>query len=588
MMGATIDLDVTSDEELSADGRRGSRVRIRAVSRPLAVFLLYLVVTAAFFRGWLPHLGSQLIGPPEDNMQDFWNTWYVAIAQHPSGFFYTNLIRFPEGTSLIYHSFAYPQVAAIALVVKLFGLGTGALILLQNVSLLLSFSLAGTGAFYLARHFVPRVVGPLAGGFIFAFNPWHVEQVMHHAHASQIEFIPFFVLAYLVTLERRSAILLVATVMLFALCALSSWYYLFYCACFVAFQMVDEAVRDRRMPRGWQLSTPLVTVGGVLVLLGPLLVPMVKAALHGSVTYESGGNTFVADLLAYGAFPPFHVLGPLATPIYERLYRTHTDEWESVVYLGVMSVGLLGWWALRLRPQDRRLAIYVASGMALFCVLATGNWLHVSGHSTLPMPDDVLWHLPFFKNVRTPSRAIIFVYLFMSIGVACAVERLSVGQRIHGKGRQVLVVGAVLALVVLDFLPWRRLPTTPYVCSSGLAVIRDDREQGFGVLDLPSGKPADYRASNFYMFQATCHGRPIAQGNTSRNMVVSLRDRLETVDFEAQRQQLMAAKIKYIVLNHAPMGIARAWDPKDGDETGYSRTYATVYSGRDLTILRVY
>lgn len=570
----------------AASGHEESRVG--AVSRAPAVFLLYSVITAAFFHGWLPRLGSQLIGPPEDNMQDFWNTWYVAIAHHASGFFYTNLIRFPEGTPLVYHSFAYPQVATVALIVKVFGLGTAALTPLQNVSLLLSFPLAGVGAFYLTRHFVPRLIGALAGGFIFAFNPWHIEQVMHHAHASQIEFIPFFVLAYLVTVERQRLLLLFATVVLFALCALSSWYYLAYCGYFVAFHTIYVAVRDRRVPRGWQLAAPVITVGSVLVLLAPWLVPMVTAGLRGSVHYESGGNTFVADLAAYGAFPPFHMLGRLAAPIYERLYRTHTDEWESVVYLGFASVILLAWWGLRLRLEDRKLAIYVASGMALYCILATGNRLHVLGHSTLPMPDAVLWRLPFFKNIRTPSRAIVFVYLFMSIGVASAVARLSAGQGIARKAGRAFLVGSVLALMMLDFFPWQPLPTTPYVCSPGLALIRDDPEPGFGVLDLPSGKPEIYRASNFYMFQATCHGRPIAQGNTSRNMVASLRDRLETADFEAQRRQLTAAKIKYIVLNHASMGVPREWDPLDGDESGYSTTYATVYAGRDLTILRVY
>jgi hypothetical protein len=587
-VSAQPDLDIPSGQAPPDDAHWEVRAHIGAVSRALGAFLLYSVITAAFFRGWLPHLGSQLIGPPEDNMQDFWNSWYVAFAPHPHGFFYTELLRFPEGTSLVYQSFAYPQVAAIALLVKLLGLGPGALMPLQNISLLLSFPLAGVGAFYLVRHFVRGSVGALAGGFVFAFNPSHVEQAMHHAHVSQIEFIPFFVLTYLLTLERRRVALLVVTVVLFALCALSCWYYLFYCGYFVAFHTVYVAVRDRQMPRGWQLATPLVVSCGVVVLLAPWLVPMVMQGLRNSAVYPWGSNTYVADLFAFSAFPPFHLLGAFAKPVYDRLYRSYTNEWESVVYLGVASMVLLAWWILNRRQQDRRLAIYVVSGMTLFCVLAMGNSLHVLGRSTLPMPDIVLAHVPFFKNVRTPSRAIVFVYLFMSIGVARAIARLAVDEGVHRGAQRILVVGGVCALLALDFFPARRLPTTPYVCSPGLAVIRDDPERGFGVLDLPSGKPADLLASSFYMFQATCYGRPIAQGNTSRNMVVSLRDRLETADLQAQRQQLTTAKIKYIVLNHAPMSIPRTWDPQDGDEPGYARSYVTVYAGRDVTVLRVY
>jgi hypothetical protein len=59
--------------------------------------------------------------------------------------------------------------------------------------------------------------------------------------------------------------------------------------------------------------------------------------------------------------------------------------------------------------------------------------------------------------------------------------------------------------------------------------------------------------------QAACHSRPIAKGNISRNMVVSLRDHLEIRDLQAQRHQLSAAKVKYIVINRNNMGLLFHW-----------------------------
>jgi hypothetical protein len=41
-------------------------------------FILYALVTLVCFRTLLPHLNSALLGPPEDNLQDFWNSWYAA------------------------------------------------------------------------------------------------------------------------------------------------------------------------------------------------------------------------------------------------------------------------------------------------------------------------------------------------------------------------------------------------------------------------------------------------------------------------------------------------------------------------------
>jgi hypothetical protein len=91
------------------------------------------------------------------------------------------------------------------------------------------------------------------------------------------------------------------------------------------------------------------------------------------------------------------------------------------------------------------------------------------------------------------------------------------------------------------------------------------------------------------MLQQACHGRPIVQGETSRNVVVTLRDRLETQNLQAQRHQLAAAKIKYIVISApAPTEDLFSWRPVDGQQADYSRNYPIVYSGPELTILRVY
>src|SRR5262249_27030378 len=140
-------------------GRPRANNHVESLALFLTVLLLFTMATAIFFWQWIPHLNSALIGPSEDNQQDFWNTWYAAVARNPNNFFFTNLIRFPEGTPLYYHSFAYPKVFAIALLSKVVGTHTPSLTLIQNLSLLISFPLAGTGAFYLVRHLTASTAG---------------------------------------------------------------------------------------------------------------------------------------------------------------------------------------------------------------------------------------------------------------------------------------------------------------------------------------------------------------------------------------------------------------------------------------------
>lgn len=543
--------------------------------------MLFTVATTIFFWQWMPYLNSALIGPPEDNLQDFWSAWYTAVAGNPDHFFFTDLIRFPEGTPLYYHDFVYPKVFAIALLSKVFGDNTTSLILLQNLSLLISFPLAGAGAFYLVRYLTANTAGALLGGFLFSFNPSHVEQVMHHAGIASIEFIPFFVLTYLLTIERKSLLFLLLAILLYALNSLSSWYYLFYIAYFIAFHTLYVAIRDHALPRGWQLLAPVACLTGVIVALSPMLVPMVSAAMGNASVYAGGGDIYVADLLAYPAFPRFHLLAPLADGIYRRLSG---NEWEGTVYLGFINIAVLACLCLVVRHKDARLLTYVLCGMAAFCIFASGDSLHVLGHSTIPMPDAALSYLPFFRNLRTPSRAIVFVYMFLAIGIGLATA-------VAWRHRQLPIarwgMAGVAALIVLDFFPVHRLAMTPVVCSSGLAVISDDPEKGFGVLDLPAG--SGFVEGHFYMLQQVCHSRPIAQGNTSRDVVVSLRDRLESRDLQVQRRQLATAKIKYIIIHrHNNMGLLFPWHSDDGPTDQYPLTYPTVYDDPDLTILKVY
>jgi hypothetical protein len=451
------------------------------------------------------------------------------------------------------------------------------LLFLQNISLLISFPLAGVGAFYLIRHLTQNEAGALLGGFVFAFNPSHVAHVMHHIGISSIEFIPFFVLSYLVAIERKSILWMAAASGFYVLSALSCWYYLFYIAYFMAFHTVYMFIRDRTFLRGWDLLTPLVCLLSALISLSPLLVPMARTAMGPVSVYVGGSNFFVADVLGYVVFPPVHLLGDFTKNV-NSLFTG--DPWEATVYLGLVNILILTWLCFCAKQKDRELLTYVLCGMAVFCVLASGAFLHVLGIRTIPMPGALLAVLPVVDNLRAPSRLIVFVYLFLAIGIGHAAS-LVWRRRYRVSIRWGLF--AVAALIMLDFYPLH-LAITPVSCSPGLALIRDDAEPDFGVLNLPGGRIE----SDAYMLQQTCHGRPIVQGETSRDMVVTLRDHLEIHDLQIQRHQLAAAKVKYIIIFPLTEGLFWWHWQKDGQWADYYRTYPTIYNGPDLTVLRVY
>jgi hypothetical protein len=550
--------------------------------RILAVLGGFTLLTAIFFWPVLARLQSVLVGPPEDNMQDFWNSWHAAMASGWRDFVFTTQIHFPEGTPLAYHSFAYPQVFAVAMLSKALGADFATLVALQNLTLLASFPLAAAGTFYLARHLLGEVEGrdiaAAVAGFIFAFNPWHVAQVMHHAHVATIQFLPLFVLFYLLALKRRSFRWLAGAAAMQALSALSCWYFFFYTVYFMAFHLLYLRVRDRKWPWGWNFTAPALCAAGAALLLSPWLVPMAVSGLNQTLYYV-GSNMFVADLFAYVAFPPTHLLARFGSGVYARITG---NAWEGTVYLGLANLAVLigAFWMARKAPDDRRLLSYGLDGMIFFAAIASGEALHVNGHvvTMLHMPSIVLSKLPFFANVRTPARAMVFVYLFLGLALAQATV---MAWRYRGAtARSAMGVAAVLML--LDFAP-AHIAVTPAACPAALATITRDPEQGFGVLDLPGG----YGNGNAYMMLSACHGRAIVRGETSRQMHATLKDRLKTDNLVAQKRQLTAARVKYIVL-HKPEGEMFNWNRTDGTWRDYPHVYRSRQDGPDMTVLQVY
>lgn len=560
--------------------RASSKTEENAVLRRIGVLLTilagYTALTILFFWQVLPHLSTALLGPLEDNLNDFWNSWY-ALQKHPSGFFYTNLIRYPEGAALYYHSFAYPQILTVWALSKIFGTSLPALIQLQNLTILASFPLAGAGAFYLCRYLGAGTIGSFAGGFVFAFSPWHIAQSMHHMLGAGTEFLPCFALCYLQALDRKSYRWLAGAALFLVLSALSCWYYLFYGFYFLAFHILYLRVHHHAWPRGWNLIAPALCLAATGLILLPLILPMI-ASSAGHNAYQAGSNVFVADLLGYTTFPPTHLFSGAGADIFKSFTG---NFWEGTVYLGLVNLAVVAWGFWKAREGDRRVLWYGLGGMVFFAVLASGDALHWMGN-TLPvhLPGIVLSKLPFFANIRTPARAIVFVYLFMGVGVAVAITAALKAKRAILAS---VLLAPVLMLGLLDFYP-AHLETTAMSCSPALTALSRDRDRNFGVLDLPYG----YAEANFYMAQQACHGRPIAQGIIARQMSPTLADHLNVRDMTAQQRTLKAAQIKYILLHH-PQGTLFSWLPRyDGRPEVLRQFYPVVADGPDLTILRVY
>ena len=71
---------VHADADFAAKNAVQAIERGEFVTRCATIFLLFLLITLIFFWPAFAHLDRALVGPPEDNIQDFWDTWYAFVA----------------------------------------------------------------------------------------------------------------------------------------------------------------------------------------------------------------------------------------------------------------------------------------------------------------------------------------------------------------------------------------------------------------------------------------------------------------------------------------------------------------------------
>lgn len=496
---------------------------------------IYLLLTIVYFAPYLSRLGTMLIGPPEDNMQSYWNLWYgwEVFRGHYDSLFQCNIIAYPEGTSLLYHSLSYYNLGLSLLLRQI-----GGLTLAYNLLVMHTFVLAGLGAFLLGRYLLRDDYLALLVGLIFAFNPFHYVQALHHYNIVSLQFVPFFVLFYIRAVREHKIKYTLLAALFLILNALCSWIYLILGFYFIVLSYGYLALRRRSIFLWDVIGRTAVVVGLTGVALSYLLVPMVIAALEHRSVYQEGHDVYVADLAGFILPTASQWLGH-AKPIRALTELFTGNQWESAVYLGLsLIVIVLATIRRSIAESSRYLLMALAS-----LVLSMGEMLHVLGwRAPIFLPYRVLSQLPFLSNMRVPARHVVYAFLFLAIVAAIGLQHLC---RSHGWNlRAKLCLLALSALIVMDFYPFYNAQMTPLTLPPAYTAIK---QHGEGVIfDLPNSVLND---SNYPLFYQTMHGMPMVACKISRKLEPTLGDSLGKEDVDTQLKQLVDDQIRYIVIH---------------------------------------
>ncbi len=492
--------------------------------------------------------------------------------------YHTDLLYYPDGVNLYFHTLVL-SAGLIGIPLQLLGLN---LLATYNLILLSTYVLAGYGTFLLCCHLTGKTWASFVGGLVFAFAPYHSAHLFGHMNLASLQWIPFYVLFLLKTLDGREAesddqqgarpnrvfairipsgrlkYAIVAGALL-ALNAYTEWTYAIFMVLLtgllVAWKVLVPSERRGLYERGTNLAdaATLVAVIGVvfLIITAPIFFPTLAEASQGYAQQPPEETLFYsADLV--NAFLPSELhpwWGPAIAQEVQKIppYLPLKNPSERVLFLGYSVLALAAWGLWRLR-RDRRVLFWSMTAFMAW-VLSLGPVLQVLGKRQftafgveVPLPYLLLYKLPLFSIMRTPARLTVLVMLALAILVAFSLAPLLASRKTSDRddtasaevltaqstkwwpvGRQAVIALAVPVLILFEFMPV--FPMVPPGWNVPIYTKIASEPGNFALLELP------IRPFSDYMAYQTVHGKPIIGGYLSRQPPYPLLDENAAVHY---------------------------------------------------------
>jgi hypothetical protein len=461
-------------------------------------------------------LNSVLAGfPARDGWQYAWWLWFAKrLLLSGRGLADLHLLNHPVGLQHPYQwSLAYLSLVAVPLESLFSPAAT------FNLMVLTSFVLSGLAAYHLCRVLTGSHWAAVAGGAIFAFAPNRLGHAMAGWLPQMTVYVyPWYALLLIRTLRRPT---LRRSIGLGVLAGIGATVYVMHIAYFLmplTLVIVGaELIRKRgaffEKPRPHHLGLALV----IAILIGlPPLLPLVVARFQDSVSYLSttGVVGHSTDLLALFSPSPYH---PILPSFAQSVFLDREALRAGSAYLGVLPSLLGGWGLLRSRPRPWRWGV-LALGAAL---LSLGPILVVDGEPVQYAADDfrgyillpyaLVRQVPLLDWGRTPGRLNAVGMLGLGVLAAYGMSNL-LSSLDTSAWRRRLVSGAVIALILFEFLPLWPFPIGDARIPPVIQHIAGQPGDG-GLLHIPmSRRRVNHRA----LFFQTAVDRPIVGGEVLR------------------------------------------------------------------------
>ncbi len=492
------------------------------------VSLAYLLMTLVMF--WPVTLGfGSTVVHSGDAYQSMWNLWwsgYSTFTLH-TNLYFTSLLYHPIGANLVVQDLM-PLAGIIGAPLQLLGLAAE-----YNTIFVLGFVLTGLFTYALAYYLARDRRAAFIAGAIFAFAPVHIAHAYAHLNWTSLEFIPLFILFFLMFFNERKQVYVFGAAVSFVLLTfagdlLQAVMTSVFIALFLAYMLVFDRKRvlDRRFLIG------LCEIVAIFAIIGsPFLIQIVSSVMNSGIVGESLGVSTISqnmqfsdDLAAFFLPSSFNAVFNGVAAGYYQIYKADINE--KVSYIGY-SVLFLSALAVLNEYRNRRfpmvfLWLFV---IIVFAWLALGPYVSLGGSSTgLPGIYLLYANIPLFNLLREPGRFDVIAELGFAMLAAFGFVYLSeaAAKRYPAGRAKTWLFALFLAFILIEYngMPSNALAQQWYMNVSIPKVFYSigNSTQNYTVMLLPDTPnqtlPAFYLGES--MYYQTAFKKPMIGGYTSR------------------------------------------------------------------------
>lgn len=462
-------------------------------------------------------------GHGRDKWHFIWNFWWFRTALATGqDLFQTQMMFFPEGASLIFHTIDIFDASISLIISSIMGD-----VFAFNIIIISSLALSGFTAFLLAFHLTKNKIASIGAGLIFAYFPQHIAQAFSgHPNLSSIQWLPAYLLALILTYEhKRIRYAIAAGIFLIILT-------------FIDLQLIVMATivtlvyfsYQIYMTRGKIINSRTFFLTAIigLIWLGAAGPYIYSVTSH--IADDERSPPSLEETILNSARPQFYLI---QSP-YNFLYGDIFTENYSGLRGGVSQhVIFVGWTALFLAiigiVNSRNEWKYFLLVLGFISFILSIGPTNANLDLSIQTPYNILYQqLSIIQFFRAPARFSIILMLSISGLAALGIEsvtrtknlNIKIPQKlikeknfnlIFSKKIRKIIAFSILLLILIEFTPsinLESIETNPVY-----DIIAADNEV-FGVLELPN----DVVNTQKYLYQQTLHEKPLVNGKIAQGV----------------------------------------------------------------------